>query len=403
MRAPRARGTCGRTLLGVLAAAAILAALPAAPAGAHRFNVGLLVPLSGPSAFAGRQMRDGFLLATRERDGHPDEESDGHLGGLDVYLLAVDHGGDPARAVAGAAALLARGDVDFVVGGVTPGVLRALHGPVTASRTFLIGAGAGPSALAGAGCDPFYFSVAAADATAGEALGRHAAGRGYRRVLAVTGDAAADDLVAGLRRGFAGGDVEVLRIGAGRRGVAAAIAEIEARAPDAVIGFLSEATGRAFVAQYRRTGAADRVPLLAAYDFTAAAAPGAPPGLLVGGSWWPGLDNAANRAFVRSFEAAYGYAPTRHAAEGYEAARLIDSAVRAVAGRMADRRALADALRRADFASVRGDLRFGADGFPVADSYLIAAGDGPGRPGAAVAQRVFAMRGTAEADRCPRK
>ena len=29
----------------------------------------------------------GFLLATKERDGHADETSNGHLGGLDVYII----------------------------------------------------------------------------------------------------------------------------------------------------------------------------------------------------------------------------------------------------------------------------------------------------------------------------
>lgn len=29
----------------------------------------------------------GFLLATKERDGHPEETSNGHLGGLDVYII----------------------------------------------------------------------------------------------------------------------------------------------------------------------------------------------------------------------------------------------------------------------------------------------------------------------------
>jgi len=30
------------------------------------------------------------IFATTERDGHPDEESDGHLGGLDVYVKQAD-------------------------------------------------------------------------------------------------------------------------------------------------------------------------------------------------------------------------------------------------------------------------------------------------------------------------
>jgi ABC-type branched-subunit amino acid transport system substrate-binding protein len=57
---------------------------------AHSFNVGFIAPLSGPDAPRGQQALDGFLLATRERDGHAFEESDGHLGGLDSYVIRID-------------------------------------------------------------------------------------------------------------------------------------------------------------------------------------------------------------------------------------------------------------------------------------------------------------------------
>ena len=60
---------------------------------AHGFNVGFMAPLSGPSAHQGQQALNGFLLATRERDGHALEESDGHLGGLDSYVIRIDSGG----------------------------------------------------------------------------------------------------------------------------------------------------------------------------------------------------------------------------------------------------------------------------------------------------------------------
>ncbi|VAW22753.1 hypothetical protein MNBD_ALPHA11-1099 [hydrothermal vent metagenome] len=57
---------------------------------AHSFNVTLIIPLSGTDKAQGDQFLEGFMLATRERDGHPDEESDGHLGGLDVYVTTID-------------------------------------------------------------------------------------------------------------------------------------------------------------------------------------------------------------------------------------------------------------------------------------------------------------------------
>jgi hypothetical protein len=59
-------------------------------ANAHSFRLGLAAPFSGPQAAIGQQALDGLMLATRERDGHPDESSDGHLGGLDSYLLPLD-------------------------------------------------------------------------------------------------------------------------------------------------------------------------------------------------------------------------------------------------------------------------------------------------------------------------
>ena len=78
-------------------AAVIAAALFYSPsrAAAHSFRAGLLLPLSGPSTGAGKQILDGFMLATKERDAHPDTESDGHLGGLDVYISRIDSTGTP--------------------------------------------------------------------------------------------------------------------------------------------------------------------------------------------------------------------------------------------------------------------------------------------------------------------
>ncbi len=54
---------------------------------AHEFAVGLIIPVDKP---AGRQYLEGFLLAAAERDSHPGEVSDGHLGGLDVYVFKFD-------------------------------------------------------------------------------------------------------------------------------------------------------------------------------------------------------------------------------------------------------------------------------------------------------------------------
>ena len=59
----------------------ILWALLATAAFAHSFSVALVAP-----AGARVQAMQAFLRASGERDGHETQESDGHLGGLDVYV-----------------------------------------------------------------------------------------------------------------------------------------------------------------------------------------------------------------------------------------------------------------------------------------------------------------------------
>ena len=57
--------------------------LTAGAALAHSFNLLIVVPDDAP---VGKDMRQAAFLAADERDGHPDNHSDGHLGGLDVYV-----------------------------------------------------------------------------------------------------------------------------------------------------------------------------------------------------------------------------------------------------------------------------------------------------------------------------
>ena len=52
------------------------------PIFAHSFNVAILLQDT--------QFLNGFMLAASERDGHPDETADGHLGGLDVFVSVLD-------------------------------------------------------------------------------------------------------------------------------------------------------------------------------------------------------------------------------------------------------------------------------------------------------------------------
>ena len=72
--------------------------------------------------------------------------------------------------------------------------------------------------------------------------------------------------------------------------------------------------------------------------------------------WNKDLDNAANAAFVEAFQAEYGRLPSLYAAQGYDTANLLISAMGSADVTDAD--AFRAALEAADFDSVRGDFAF---------------------------------------------
>jgi hypothetical protein len=82
------------------------------PALAHGFRVALIVPGANAGSVQGGEFQKGFMLAATERDGHPDQESDGHLGGLDVYVEVIYGQGDIA---AGFRRIAMRGEVSITV------------------------------------------------------------------------------------------------------------------------------------------------------------------------------------------------------------------------------------------------------------------------------------------------
>jgi branched-chain amino acid transport system substrate-binding protein len=82
------------------------------------------------------------------------------------------------------------------------------------------------------------------------------------------------------------------------------------------------------------------------------------------------LPNEANRKFVSDFRKKYGRTPSFYAAQAYDAAMLIDSAVVAVGGDLSRKDAIRDAMRKANYASVRGPYKYGNNHFPIQNFYL---------------------------------
>ena len=234
---------------------------------------------------------------------------------------------------------------------------------------------AGPSALAGAKCHENYFNVAWQNDNLHEAVGQYVKDQGYKKVYILAPNyPAGKDALTGFKR-FYGGDLAgETYTKLGQKDYAAEIAAIKAADPDAVFFFLPGGMGISFLKQYQQAGLTGKLPIYGpAFSFSQdilRATGDAALGVINSSQWNKDIDNAANKAFVAGFEAEYGRLPSLYASQGYDAARLIASALAATGGNVADKAAFRAALEAAKFESVRGKFRFGPNHHPVQDIYI---------------------------------
>ncbi|MCL4772338.1 MAG: ABC transporter substrate-binding protein [Burkholderiaceae bacterium] len=345
----------------------VASALMGAPALAQSpLKIGFVAELSGPQAALGQDQYDGFMLFL--------EQHGGRLGNLPVQVLREDTQLRPEVAVQIVQRLIERDRVPIITGVTFSNVMMAIHKPVTERKVFLISSLAGPSPIAGAQCSPYQFITSFQLDVAAEAHAHYANEKGYKRIFLLAPNyQAGKDFLAGFRRVFKGEVVDEVYTAMNAPDFSAELTQVAAARPDAVFAFYPGALGINFVRQYSQMGLLKTTPLLSqgAVDGSTLPALGdAALGALNGAPWGPDLENVANRNFVQAFEEKYKRIPTLFAAQSYDAAQLLDSALRRVMGNVEDKEALRLALKAAEFPSVRGNFRFGNNQFPIQDYFI---------------------------------
>lgn len=351
-----------RKFLALLAATTCLAA-PALAQDDETLKIGLIFTLSGPAAVLGEMGRDGFLLAA---------ENIGEIGGMKTEIVVVDDEQKPDIAANKARELVERDEVDIVVGPIFSNILGAIMKPVTDSGAILISPNAGTSNFAGAECNRNFFVTSYQNDQMHEVMGAYAQQQGYGNVFLLAPNyQAGKDSLAGFKNSYSGGVAGEIFTQLGQLDYQSELAQIAAMQPDAVFAFMPGGMGVNLVKQYRQAGLQD-IPFLSAFtvdESTLPAQQDAALGFFAGSNWAPDTDTEGNRAFVAAYEEKYGKIPATYAMQAYDAAHLIDGAVRA-AGGAADKDALIAALETAPFTSVRGDFSFGPNHYPIQDFYL---------------------------------
>ena len=364
-----------RLRLPLLAAVAVAAATSTALA-ADKVKVGFVSTLSGPSSALGVDIRDGFQLAVKLNGGK--------LGGLPAEVIVGDDQFKPEVAKQLFERNVKRDKVDFMTGVVFSNIMLAALPEALDNKVIYISPNAAPSSIAGKDCNPRFFAVSWPNDAYHEAAGAFANQRELKNAyLLAPNYQAGKDSLAGFKRTFKGQVVAETYTKLGQLDYAAELAEIRAAKPQALYIFLPGGMGINFIKQFVGAGLSKDIMLLlpgfsADQDVINPVGPSMA-GLFNTAHWSPDLANAANQKFVAEFQKEYKRMPTLYASQGYDAAQLINAAVRDVKGKLEDQDAVRKALRAAKFDSVRGAFKFNKNQYPIQNYYVRTVGsDGKG-------------------------
>jgi branched-chain amino acid transport system substrate-binding protein len=346
-----------------LIAAASIAALSAgsAWADAHmdKVKVGMITTLSGGGAGLGIDVRDGFMLAAKM------------AGNENLEVVVEDDQRKPDIAVQLADKMVQSEKVDVLTGIIWSNLAMAVVPAVTAQGKFYLSPNAGPSALAGKGCSPNYFNVSWQNDAFNEAAAMWANDNDVKNVFLMAPNyPAGQDMIAGFKRFYEGDIAAEVYTKLGQTDYAAEIAQMRASDADTIYFFLPGGMGISFMKQYAGSGV-DKAVMGPAFSFDQGilgAIGDAALGVKNTSHWSKDIDNAANKTFVEEFQKEYGRLPSLYAAQGYDTANLLLSAMEKASVTDAD--AFRAALKEADFESVRGKFRFADNHHPIHDIFM---------------------------------
>ena len=338
----------------LLAASVSLLALPSLA----DTKIGMITTLSGGGAGLGIDVKDGFMLAIKAS------------GRNDVEVIIEDDQRKPDVAVQLADKLVQAEKVDILTGIIWSNLAMAVIPSVTAQGKFYLSPNAGPSLLAGKGCHKNYFNVAWQNDNLHEAAGAYANKAGHNNSFIMAPNyPAGKDALTGYKRFFEGDISNEVFTKLGQKDYAVEIAQIRASGADSVYFFLPGGMGIAFLKQYKDAGI--DIPVIGpAFSFDQGilqAVGAAAEGVVNTSQWNKDLNNTANQAFVKNFQQEYDRLPSLYASQGYDTANLILSAIEKAD--VSDQDAFRKALEAADFASTRGDFKFGSNHHPIQNIY----------------------------------
>ena len=358
-----------RPILAAIVAAFAVSLVSSVPAIAQQkqLKIGFITTLSGPQGIIGKHMKDSVELAL--------DHLGRKVGGLPTEVVFGDDQFKPDVGVQVAQQMLQRDQVDIMAGIIWSNVMMAVQPVVNGADKIMVGTNAGASPLAGKGCNELYFSTSWNNDQTPEAMGKFLQDSGVNDIYVMAPNyQAGKDMVSGLKRYYKGRIVEEVYTKLGQQDYQAEITQMRSKNPKAVFAFYPGGMGIQFLRQYDQAGLRGKLPLYTVYtvdEISIPAVKDAAVGIKEARFWSPDLKNAASQKYVADYKKKYGKLPVFYGAQSYDAIMLIDSAVKATKGNLKDSKALVQAMRKADYPSVRGPFKFNNNHHPIQNFYLL--------------------------------
>ena len=353
--------------LGILGTLSLAAMLISQVALAETVKIGFVTTLTGGAGAIGNDMRDAVELAL--------DHLGRKMGGSDVKMFYEDDTFKPAVGKQKTEKLVKKDKVHFVTGYIWSHVLLASRNSVVGKGPFMITSNAGPGSVAGKLCHEDFFSTSWQNDQTTMAMGEVLNQLGIKNLYIMAPNyAAGKSMVKGVSRTFKGKIIgkDMTKFPA-QLDFSAELAKIRAAKPDAVFVFYPGKHGMQFFKQYSQAGLKGEIPLYSAFTVDSLSLPRLKDlayGSLMTQFWAPDLDNAVNKRFVADYRKKTGRYPTFYAAQSYDTIMLINSAVTAVGGDLSNKDGMRNAMRKANFPSIRGPFKYGNNHFPIQNFYL---------------------------------
>lgn len=304
----------------------------------------------------GKMNRRGIELALAEIN------AKGGIYGTKLRVDFQDDSGEGSRAAVVAQRFVDNASVSAVIGHVNSGAMVSAA-KVYGGHLAAVATTATDPALTG--ISPWAFRVISSDSANGTELAKAAGRLGLKRAcILYANDSYGRGLIDAFRNAFKGELLSLDPISDNLKDAEPYIAYIKTRKPDLVFVAGTEAAGIVLLREAKKQNFV--ATFMGGDGWTGVVADPASEGALVGAPFSADDPRPAAREFVAAFRAKYSVDPDGNAALGYDATKLLASAIAAVGpDRVRIRDWLAELNERTAVAGATGPLRFRPDGDPV--------------------------------------